>query len=135
MVTSRPERLDREELRKAAPAPLNWHKLLLAFGLLLPPITWSLHLTLSYGLTYPAKDAGSKAMLIVVSLASALCSLSGGALGLRELRRGADAEAAPAERERARFLALTACGAGLFFFLATLAQSVPMLMLRLGGRP
>jgi hypothetical protein len=138
MVTSKPERLDRAELRQAAAHPLNVEKLLLGLGLLLPPVAWAGHLALSYGLVYPAQDAQSKLLLHLVTVITAALTLCGAALGLRALRRApkvaAERAVDEAEPDRSRFLAHCACALGVFFFLATLAQSVATLLLRLGAR-
>jgi hypothetical protein len=134
VVKRSPERLDRDELQRAAPAPLNRQKLLLGAALLLPAMGWSLHLALAYGLVYPAQDWHSKTPLHLVSLGSALVCAGGALLGWRALRGARERSEAP-DLERTRFMARSACAMGIFFFIATLAQSVPALMLGLWARP
>lgn len=108
---------------------------MLGAGVLAAPLGWALQLTLNYGLTYPAYDWQSKLPLHLVSLAAALSavfSFGVGWHGLWRSRLGAAVDAA--ERERVRFMSVMACGAGAFFLLAVLAQSVPAVMLALGVR-
>jgi hypothetical protein len=109
---------------------------LLGAGVLLAPIGWSVHFALSYGLVYPAFDWQSKASLHAVSVVAALLALGSFALGWRGLRRSSlGASVDSAQRDRVHFLASLACGAGLFFLLAVIAQSIPTLMLPLRGHP
>lgn len=134
-MSEKPERLSEAELQQAAPHPLAPEEAWLPIALLAAPVAWSVHLALSYGLVYPAERWQSKALLHVVGLASALCSLSSVALGWRGLRRSRlGGMLDRAQRERARFLCSCACVLGLFFLLATLAQSIPVFMLTLGAR-
>jgi hypothetical protein len=133
MVKHRPPGLDLAELRQALPQPLDRHTWRLGVALLMPPIAWSVHFALSYGLVYPALDSNSKTALHVVSLGSAILSAAGVMLGWSSLRSPPGAPSA--ERERSRFLALCACALGTFFFVATLAQAVPAFMQSLSGRP
>jgi hypothetical protein len=133
-MNHRPSHLDEAELRKAAPAATSGEETLLGVGLLAAPIAWALHLTVSYGLIYPAERWHSKAALFLTSglaVALALGSVAIGAWGLR--RAAVAAFADPAERERTRFLAACACLSGGFFLLGIAAQSLPSFMLALGA--
>jgi hypothetical protein len=106
----------------------------LAIGLVAAPLAWALHLTLSYGLIYPAERWQSKAALFLTSALAvvlALGSLAVGRWGLRRVAGGGFAD--PAQRDRTRFLATCACLGGAFFLLGIAAQSVPLFMLALGA--
>ena len=135
MVGRKPRCLSDSEQQKAAPRPVRYEEVLLNTALLVPPIAWSIHLALTYGLVYPAQDWQSKSALHAVTLASfalSMGSVAVGAWAFRPQRRG---RVEAARRARQRFLALAACLSGIFFCLATLAQSVPLLMLPLGAGP
>jgi hypothetical protein len=124
--------LDEKELREAAPAPLSLDETLLGAGLVTAPIAWALHLTLSYGLVYPAEPWQTKAPFHLTSLLAvvlALFSVVVGAWGLRRARLAAASD--PTLSERTRFLATCACLAGAFFLLAIAAQCLPVFMLPL----
>ena len=135
MVSKKPKLLSEPELKDAAPQPIDRDEVYLPLALLAPPVVWSLHLVLSYGLVYPSQVWQSKALLHLVSLASALLCLGSIAVGWKFLHAaGASAMSGPGQRERARFLATCACALGAFFFLATLAQAVPGFGLSLEAR-
>jgi hypothetical protein len=134
MVSERPARLSQPELQQAAPRAFNCRDRLLTAGLLAAPLGWSLHLALNYGLVYPAYDWQSKASIYLVSVAAAgmaLFSIGVGWYGLRRSSQGAMVDTP--QRERVRFLSLLACGFGVLFLLAVLAQSVPAVLLPLRG--
>ncbi|HYP87722.1 MAG TPA: hypothetical protein VEQ59_06205 [Polyangiaceae bacterium] len=121
------------ELRRAAPQELTAEEVRLGGAVLIAPIAWALHLVLSYGLIYPAERWQSKAVLFVVSLLGGLAALVSLLLGYRKLKR-ANREGPDATRERSRFLGTCACGLGIFFLLAIVAQTVPSILLPLGFR-
>jgi hypothetical protein len=134
MMRHRPSHLDEAELRKAAPPAISSEEAVLALGLLAAPLAWALHLTLSYGLIYPAERWQSKAVLFLTSglaVVLALGSLAVGRWGLRRAASGRFADAA--QGDRTRFLARCAYLAGGFFLLGIVAQSVPLCMLALGA--
>jgi hypothetical protein len=134
MVTNRPSKLDEAELQRAAPQPFTAEERLLAAAVLTAPIAWALHLALSYGLSYPAERWQSKAVLFAVSLVGALASLVSVVLGQRCLHRARpSAISADQPRERNRFMGTGACVVGVFFLIVIVAQTVPTLMLPLGG--
>lgn len=127
-----PSRLSEPELQKAAPHPLTGDELMVGGALLSAPIGWALHLALSYGLLYPAERWHAKAALYAVSVLLALPALGSLLLGSRCLRRSrADASVAPLHAERTRFIGLCACGAGVFFLLAIIAATLPVVLLPL----
>jgi hypothetical protein len=133
-MKQRPSHLDEAELRKAAPAATSLEEALLGVGLVAAPLAWALHLTLSYGLIYPAERWQSKAALFLTSglaVALALGSLAVGRWGLRRAAGGGIDH--PTQRDRTRFLATCACLSGGFFLLGIAAQSVPLFMLTLGA--
>lgn len=135
MVNRRPSRLDEGELQKAAPPSVSAEEVWLTVGLLAAPLAWALHLALSYGLVYPAQRWASKAPLYVTSFLAALPAALSIIAGIRGLRHSPGGTGTgDAARERARFLSACACALGVFFLLAILAQSVPVLMLSLGAR-
>jgi hypothetical protein len=135
MVNDRPSRLSEPELAQAAPRPTSGAEILLGAAVFSAPTGWAFDLALSYGLTYTALDARSKASLWLVALASALLSLFSLVVGWYGLRRsGSSGKLDVAQRERVRFLSLLACGEGVFFLVAVLARCVPTLVLSLGGR-
>ena len=133
MVSNQPSRLSEPELRRAAPQALTGEEVLLGGAVLIAPIAWALHLVLSYGLIYPAERWQSKLVLYGASVLGASASLISVLLGSRKLRR-AQRDGTEAERERSRFLGACACGLGIFFVLAILAQTAPSIMLPLGFR-
>lgn len=133
MVKERPSRLDEGEHQQVAPAPLSLEETLLSAGLIAAPIAWALHLVVSYGLIYPAERWQSKTPLHLTSLLSLLPALFSIAVGLWGLRRARRADGDPAQRARARFMAICSCLGGGFFVLAIVAQSVPVFMLALGS--
>jgi hypothetical protein len=136
MVSRRHPNLSDQELQQAAPHRIKTEDALLCSGLLLAPIAWAVHFALSYGLVYPAARWQSKASLHLVALAAGLFALASIALGWRGLRNSRRGSAVDeAQRDRTRFLASCACLAGAFFLIAILAQTVPVAMLSLGGRP
>jgi hypothetical protein len=134
MVSNHPSKLDVGELQQAAPRPVTAEERLLAAAVLTAPISWALHLVLSYGLSYPAVRWQSKAVLFAVSLVGAMASLVSVWLGRRCLSRATSVATTPGQaRERSRFLGTAACLAGAFFLVVIVAQTVPTLLLPLGG--
>jgi hypothetical protein len=134
MVSERPERLSEPEHEQARARPISRQETLLGFALLGPPISWAIQLALSYGLVYRAQRWQSKAPLYLVAVLAALPAIFAIVVGLRcLLRRAPSTGSEPVERQR--FMAACACLAGAFFFLAVLAQGVPVLMLGLEDRP
>jgi hypothetical protein len=133
MVKTRSKFLSEGELEAAAPPRHSREELLLGIALLTPPLAWSLHLALCYGLVYPAFDWQSKAAIYVVALLAAGLSLASAGLGFRALTKlSVEGTTDTAQGERRRFLAICACAGGIFFLLAVIAQSVPAVMLPLG---
>jgi hypothetical protein len=135
MVSKKPKLLSEPELKDAAPQPIDRDEVYLPLALLAPPVVWSLHLVLSYGLVYPSLVWQSKVLLHLVSLASALLCLGSIAMGWKFLHTAnVGATRSPGQKERALFLATCACALGAFFFLATVAQAVPGFGLSLDAR-
>jgi hypothetical protein len=137
----------REPTAPAAEAtPLLGRDRRLLLGAALSPLAWSVHLTLSYGLVYPALRIRSKAALVMVTTLCWLAALAGSllAFGSRHAREeendlgppgsapfGPRQLAAPPDqsstrKERALFLGRAAGALGLFFAAVILAQAVPI---------
>ena len=126
----------------------------LLVGAALSPLAWSLHLTLSYGLVYPALRLHSKAALVGVTVVCWLWAIAGSLLAFsareagdrendlgrpgtapfRPRKLAATPEHSEARRERAHFLGAAAGALGLFFALVILAQTVPILVFSLEDR-
>jgi hypothetical protein len=135
MVNDAPERESEAEHRLALPQPLSRDEVGLTFALLGAPVSWALHLALSYGLVYPAARWQTKLPLYAVSLFCASPALLAGLTGLLALRRAAARHMADeARRERTRFVAICACAASGFFLLGMLAHDVPVFILSLEAR-
>jgi hypothetical protein len=135
MVSKKPKLLSEPELKEAAPQPIERAEVWLPLALLAPPIVWSLSFGLSYGLVYPAQRWQTKAGIHLVLLLTALLCLASIGLGWKLLRAPQLTASSDSEqRERTRFLAICACALGAFFLLATLAQTVPVLLLSLEAR-
>jgi hypothetical protein len=121
-------------------------------GLGLPPLAWSLHLLVGYGLVYPSERLGSKgwlyaltALCFALSLFGALLSIASGRAKASEPMLGPRGSASERPRalalppdhdatraERARFLALGGAVLGLFFAAVIAAQTVHLLVIGLG---
>lgn len=124
----------------------------LLFGLGLPPLAWSLHLFVAYGLVYPSARLGTKSWLFVATAVCFALALFGAGLAAVSGRADASeatlgppgsAAARPRElalppdhektrTERARFLARGGALLGLFFACVIAAQSVPIFLVALG---
>jgi hypothetical protein len=138
----------------AAHTPLPARDRRLLFGLGLPPLAWSLHLLVGYGLVYPSERLGSKFWLYFVTgvcftlalLGSVLAAASGRA---KPSETNLGAPGSPPERaraialppdhddtraERARFLALGGSVLGLFFAAVIAAQTVHLVLVALGTK-
>ena len=134
-MKQRPEGLSETEHRLAQPQAISGDEVRLSFAVLGPPLSWALHLALSYGLVYPALRWQTKLPLYVVSVICALPALLAGLTGLWALRRsGVPPELDEGQRQRTRFLAICACVAAAFFLLAMLAHDVPVFVLSLEAR-
>jgi hypothetical protein len=136
---------------KAAHTKLPERERRLLFGLALPPLAWSLHLLVGYGLVYPSARLGSKRWLVVVTVTCLLLALSGALLaGVSGRADPAEpklgppgspperprALALPAEHDRtradrARFLSRAGIVLGIFFACVIAAQTLPIALLRL----
>ena len=133
-MSNNPSKLSEPEHRKAQPAPFTKDEVWLGLAVLTAPVAWALHLTLTYGMTYPAERWQNKAVLHVISLGGALAALTSLLLGWRALRSARHGRDDAERRERSGFLSLCACGVGIFFLIAILAQEIPATMLPLGVR-
>ncbi len=98
---------------------------------LLPPAAWALGLLLDYGLVYPAAHAGSKVSLWAVSAITGVLALAALPIALSAGKRDASAEHGPAETIRVRVLVTAACVLSAFFFVAIVAQAIPVFCLEL----
>ena len=127
--------MDLTELQQAEAQPLAAADARLCGAVLGAPIAWAASFAVSYGLVYPAQDAGSKAIIYVVSLLGALSCVVCIGLGVRGLRHShLGPQRDRAQRDRTQFLASCACLAGVLFLLAIVAHTVPVIMLPLEGR-
>jgi hypothetical protein len=124
----------------------------LLFGLGLPPLAWSLHLLVGYGLVYPSERLGSKTWLYLVTgvcftlaLVGSVLSAASGRAKAKEPKLGVPGSAPERPRalalppeheatraERARFLSLGGSVLGLFFAGVIAAQTVHLVIVELG---
>jgi hypothetical protein len=138
---------------KAAHTKLPERERRLLAGLGLPPLAWSLHLLVGYGLVYPSLRLGSKHWLVALTLSCLAVALLGAVLAGTSGRAdptepklgppGSAPErpralAVPPEHdrtraERARFLSRAGVALGLFFAGVIAAQAVPIALLGLGS--
>ena len=108
--------------------------------LLVPPLAWTAHLYAAYSMHAEACASKSQVMLWILSLALAIVSGVNAFFAFAAWRSMPDPYAAggaglpdelePRPRSRARFMALTAFAASLFFLLVIAGQTVPMILLR-----
>lgn len=142
----------REPTAPAAEAtPLVRRDRRLLVGAALSPLAWGAHLTLSYGLVYPALRLRTKAGLVAVTVVCWLWALAGSMLAFSARRAGdhendlgppgsapfvarelaSVPERSEARKERALFLGTAAGALGLFFAAVILAQTVPIVVFSL----
>jgi heme/copper-type cytochrome/quinol oxidase subunit 3 len=101
----------------------------LLWAALTPPIVWALHLLVIYGVYYAAERVDSKGPLFLVSAISLCFTVTSAIAGWT--RRSSRAEASREQRERARFMALFAFTLGVFFTVVIIAETIPVVMLKL----
>jgi hypothetical protein len=105
-----------------------------------PPVTWSLHLGIAYGLHATACERYSRVVLWLVSIVLIVIPIVTGWLAFRFWHSlpdpyaggaaGATDEEEPRTRGRERFLAVSAFVFSCLFALLVIGQTVPMLVLR-----
>jgi hypothetical protein len=108
--------------------------------LLIPPLTWALHLQTSYTLHATACESNNRLVLVLVSVIAIIPIGVMAWLALSILRSlpephpgghsGAPEDVEPRARGRARFMASAGFAGSLLFALLIAGQTVPMLMLR-----
>jgi hypothetical protein len=108
--------------------------------LLVPPLTWAVHLETSYSLHPTACASNNRLMLVLVSIVALIPVAAMAWMALSILRSlpephpgghsGAPEDVEPRPRGRARFMASAALGGSLLFALLIVGQTVPMLLLR-----
>jgi hypothetical protein len=114
-----------------SPQPLARRDVLLWLAVFAGPLAWAVDELTSYSLAPTACEAGTKAMLHLVTLLTLLVSL-GGALLARSVGRSLpEGSSKSGSRDsRARFMALAGTAMGLGFAVAIVAMEVPNWVLR-----
>lgn len=90
--------------------------------LLLPPITWAMHLQFTYFAHPQTCESPSRGMLWTVSLIAVSILFVNGVWSRRMMRSG--------RRDVDRFMAISALILSIFFALLVIGQTIPQFMLR-----
>lgn len=105
----------------------------LFFGFLGGPISWTLHLLLSYfvveNLCGPLSHTGVRGLVIALTVLFALVSFASAAVGWREWRSEDRTIAEPLSRSD--FMARSGLILGLLFGAATIVEGIPIVLLPL----
>jgi RsiW-degrading membrane proteinase PrsW (M82 family) len=131
-MTTNPSVIDIIPAREPAPEPIGW----LIFAFLGGPIAWTLHLLLMYFFVANRFSMGNttlRILLIIITIALTLVCLASALVGWRSWQPadGDDRKTLLEPLSRSNFMARSGVLMGLLFALATFAEGIPVVLLKL----
>jgi hypothetical protein len=106
----------------------------LVAAFLTPPSAWAVNLSLAYGLVYPAARAESKGWLWASAIVCGALTALAGIVAYAVFRGTRSTPMPESAHIHTRALTAAACAASVFFLLAIVAQTIPLVGLGLHDR-